>query len=232
MAEEKWRETGGYDLDSTEERLEVVEENYRKYKRPDEVDPEEERRQKERARRRFLIGIGLVVAVIAGIVVIGDMRQEVTTEEQLRDIGSLEDAVYLLAQQGETAVGYIRHKYPQYGSQLPFVDGVVANYLFLNYPVEVWVGVAPLQESAAEAYSLLIDETEPSVNPNWRTQSQMVRQNVPITQVVGRGQRHYFYRVSNMIVWVATDSVTAPFALQAILNTNIREWFDTIRQGG
>ncbi len=151
MAEEKWRETGGYDLDSTEDRLEVVEEDYRKYKRPDEVDPEEERRQKERARRRFLIGIGLVVAVVAGLFLIGDLHQEVTTEEQMRDIGTLDDAVYLLAQQGDVAVGYIRRKYPNYGGQLPFVDGVVANYLFLNYPVEIWVGVAPLQESAAEA---------------------------------------------------------------------------------
>jgi hypothetical protein len=94
------------------------------------------------------------------------------------------------------------------------------------------VGIAPLQESAAEAYSLLIDETDPAINSNWRNQSQFIRQNTPITQVAGRGQRHYFFRQSNLVVWVATDSVTAPFALQAVLNTDLRNWIQTVRQGG
>ncbi len=233
MADKNWRATGGYDLDGdAEDKLEVVEENYRKYRRPDAEDPEEARRRSARARRRFLFGIALVVAVVGGLIVLSSVRHEVTTEERLLDIGSLTDAFYLLALEDTTAVGYIRRKFPVNGRSLPFVDGVVANYLFLNYPVEVWVGIAALQESAAEAYSLLIDETDPAFNASWRNQSQFIRQNTPITQVAGRGQRNYFFRQSNMVVWVATDSVTAPFALQAVLNTNLRDWIQSVRQGG
>jgi hypothetical protein len=233
MADQNWRATGGYDLDGApEDKLEVVEENYRKYKRPDAEDPEEARRRSARARRRFLFGIALVAAVVTGLLALSSMRHETTTAERMLDIGSLSDAFYLLAYEDTTAVGYIRRKFPVTGRSLPFVDGVVAEYLFLNYPVEVWVGIAPLQESAAEAYSLLIDETDPAINSNWRNQSQFIRQNTPITQVAGRGQRHYFFRQSNMVVWVATDSVTAPFALQAVLNTDLRNWIQTVRQGG
>jgi hypothetical protein len=233
MADQNWRAKGGYDLDAAaEDKLEVVDEGYRKYRRPDAEDPEERRRRSERARRRFLIGIALVAAVIVGLVVLSSVGHEETIEERMRDIGSLTDAFYLLALEDTTAVGYIRRKFPLYGRSLPFVDGVVVNYLFLNYPVEVWVGIASLQESAAEAYSLLIDETNPALNTDWRNQSQFMRQNVSITQVVGRGQRNYFFRESNMVVWVAADSVTAPFALQAVLNTNLRDWIQTVRQGG
>ena len=118
------------------------------------------------------------------------------------------------------------------GDQLPFTDGVVVRYLFLNYPVEIWVGICTLQELAADAYSLLLQETDPDQNPNWRSQSNSVRGTTAITQSVGRGQRSYFYRDSNMIVWIAADSLTAPFALQATLNTNLRDWLVSVRQGG
>lgn len=233
MSEREWRTSGGYDLDaSADEKLEVVDEGYGKYRRPDEPDPEEEAKRMRRAKRAFLVTILAIIGAAAIGIVLSIKGVERSDEDLLREIDSLEDASYLFAQEDTTALGTIRRRFPLVGDRLPFSDGVVVRYLFLNYPVEIWVGISTMQEIAAEAYSLLLEETDPERNPTWRSQSNFIRGNTAITQVVGRGQRNYFYRDSNMIVWVSADSVTAPFALQATLNTNLRNWLQSVRLGG
>lgn len=233
MDEKKFGSSGEYDLDAgPEESLEVVEEGYGKYRRPDERDPEEEARALKKAKRTLFITIIVIVAAVAIGVMMSISEVEPTDEERLSEIATLADASYLFAQEDTTAIGTIRRRFQLVGDQLQFTDGVVVRYLFLNYPVEVWVGICTLQEIAAEAYSLLIEETDPDLNPNWRSQSNFVRGTTAITQAVGRGQRNYFFRDSNMIVWVGSDSLTAPFALQATLNTNLRDWLERVRLGG
>ncbi len=233
MAEQRddWRSQGGYDLDD-EGGLEVIEEGYGKYRRPDAEDPEETKARKGRARRQMQIAVALVVAVVAAVLYFSVSSEEVTEDQQLREITSLQQADYLFALEGETAIRDIRGRFPDAGDQLSLIDGVVARYLFLQHPAELWVGVSPLQENAAENYSLLLEVTDPENSRTWRTQSQFVRGTTSITQVAGRGQRNYFYRDSNLLVWINADSLAAPFVLQAALNTNLREWIDSVRQGG
>jgi len=233
MDEKDWRSSGGYDLDSgPEEKLEVVEEGYGKYRGADQPDPEEEALRMKQAKRTLYMTIGGIVLAIAIGVALSMGKVETTDEQRLQEITSLMDASYLFAQEDTTAVGVIKRRFALFGDQLPFNDAVVAQYLFLNYPVEIWVGICTLQELAADAYSLLLQETDPALNTSWHSQSNFVRGTTAITQAVGRGQRSYFYRDSNMIVWIAADSLTAPFALEATLNTNLRDWLDSVRQGG
>ncbi len=233
MDEKKFGASGGYDLDAgPKEKLEVVDEGYGKYKRPDERDPEEEARALRKAKRTLYVTILLIVSAVGIGIAMSIGGVEPSDEERLSEIVTLGDASYLFALEDTTAVGDIRRRFQLVGDQLPFTDGVVVRYLFLKYPVEVWVGICTLQELAADAYSLLIEETDPDRNLNWRSQSNFVRGTVAITQAVGRGQRSYFFRDSNMIVWVGSDSLTAPFALEATLNTNLRDWLESVRLGG
>ncbi|MFO7769102.1 MAG: hypothetical protein R6W82_09150 [bacterium] len=233
MADERedWRSLGGYDLDD-EGGLEVIEEGYGKYRRPDAEDPEEEKERKSLARRQMRVAAAVVVVAVGTLLYFMFSGDGVTESEQLREITSLEEADYLFALEGETAVQDIRRRFPDAGDRLSLIDGVVARYLFLQHPAELWVGVSPLQENAAEDYSLLLEATDPEQSDRWRAQSQLVRGSTSITQVVGRGQRNYFYRDSNMLVWITADSVAAPFVLQAALGTNLREWIAGVRQGG
>lgn len=228
---EDWRSTGGYDLDD-EDQLEVVEEGYGKYRRPDAEDPEEAKARKARARTQMRIAVAVIVAAVGVFLYFTLTGEEPTESDQLQEITSLEQADYLFALEGETAVQDIRRRFPGVGDQLSLIDGVVARYLFMQHPAELWVGVSPLQENAAENYSLLLEVTDPENSLTWRVQSQLVRGATSITQVVGRGQRNYFYRDSNMLVWITADSLAAPFVLQAALNTNLRDWMAGVRQGG
>ena len=170
--------------------------------------------------------------MIAGFVFMSVRDVTVTEEERLREITSFEDASYLFVEEDTLAVGAIRRRFGDAGVQLPFTDGVVARYLFLTHPVDIWVGMCTLQDYAQDAYSLLQQFTDPTPYNGWRNQSQFQRGAYSITQVAGRGQRSYFYRDSNMIVWVAADSITAPFALQVMMDTNLRAWLESVRQGG
>jgi len=237
MAKEDWRRSGGYDLDSEDEQLEVVETGYAKYRQPDAEDPEVKKARDRKARRRFIATIVVTTAAVIVLIVVSGRQSEENDSERLREITSLEEAIYLFAEEDTTAVGTIRQSFGRFGDMLPFNDGIVATYLFLEHPVEIWVGIAPLQASAVDAETLLLDETNPELNdpddpnPRWRNQSQFVREGTTITQVVGRGQRNYFYRDSNMIVWIKADSIAATFALQAALKTNLRDWIASIRQG-
>jgi type II secretory pathway pseudopilin PulG len=234
MTDEKYRDVGGYDLDagSEDSGLEVVQTGYTKYRRPDEPDPEEEAARLRKAKRAMVITVVAIAAVAAFTLWMSFGRANPTDEEKLQQIASLNEATYLFAQEDTSAIGMIQRRFPTVGDMLPFTDGVVVRYLFLNYPAEIWVGVCNLQESAADAYSLLLQETDPELNDAWRSQSSFERGQTAITQVVGHGQRNYFFRDSNMIVWIASDSLTAPYALQATLNTNLREWIDSVRLGG
>jgi len=233
MTEKKYREAGGYDLDAElEGGLEVVQTGYTKYRRPDEPDPEEEAANLRKAKRTLLITAVIIAAAAVFTIWLSFGRVAPTDEERLQQIASLDEATYLFAQEDTSAIGMIQRRFPDVGDMLPFTDGVVVRYLFLNYPAEVWVGICNLQESAAEAYSLLLEGTDPERYEAWRNQSSFVRGQTAITQVVGRGQRNYFFRESNMVVWVSSDSITAPHVLQATLNTNLRDWLDSVRLGG
>jgi len=234
LAQDDYRDIGGYDLDSGEDQLEIVDDKYRGYHRPDAVDPEVRLAQQVRARQRLILAILLAGAALIALILLNPGGGGETDEELLAEITTLDDANYLFAMEDTFAISHIKGQFGEIGDQLQFDDGVVVNYLFLNRPVEIWVGITLLQEIAAQSYSLLLDETDPDLNPDsgWRAQSQFERVGRSITQVVGKGQRHYFFNDSNMIVWVAADSIAGTFALNAVLNTNIRNWLDTIRQGG
>ncbi|MFC1627490.1 hypothetical protein ACFL3H_00065 [Gemmatimonadota bacterium] len=234
MAQEEWKDAGGYDLDGGDDTLEIVEDGYRKYRQPDAIDPEEKAARQAKAHSRFILTIVVVVACFIGLILLNPGGGGDTDEERLAAITTLDEADYLFAVGDTFAVGHIRRQFRGVGDQLQFDDGVVVNYLFLARPVEIWVGISLLQELAAEAFSLLIEETDPDLNPGsgWRAQSQFQRSGRTITQVVGKGQRHYFYNDSNMVVWVAADSIAGTYALNAVMNTNIRNWLDRIRRGG
>ena len=233
MALDDYKDVGGYDLDSEEE-LEIIDDTYRGYRRPDAVDPEVRLAQQEKARRRLVLTIVVFGAMLIAFILINPGGGGETDEELLAEITTLEEANYLFAMEDTFAVGHIKRQFEGVGDQLQFDDGVVANYLFLDRPVEIWIGISLLQDIAGEAYSLLLEETDPDLNSesSWRAQSQFERMGRQITQVVGKGQRHYFYRDSNMVIWVAADSIAGTFALNAVLNTNIRNWLDSIRLGG
>jgi hypothetical protein len=232
MSDERWKDASAYDLDSDDGGLEIVDEGYGKYRRPDAVDPEEQARRQKKAKRAFRVTIVVLIVIIAGAIFMSTQDTTVTDEERLSEITSLQDASYLFAQEDTLAVGMIRRRFSDAGSQLPFTDGVTARYLFLTYPVDIWVGICTLQDYAQDAYSLLQQFTEPTQDNGWRNQSQFQRGTYSITQVVGKGQRSYFYRDSNMIVWIAADSITAPFALEVMMSTNLRTWLESMRQGG
>ncbi|MCK4772573.1 MAG: hypothetical protein KAT18_06605 [Candidatus Latescibacteria bacterium] len=233
MAKDDWRGSGAYDLDDEPEELEIVETGYGRYRPPDAEEKEEEKARIEKSRRRLIATIAVIAVGVIALIVMSGKELGQTETEKLQGITNLEEAVYLFADEDITAVGNIRRRFGSMGDLLPFNDGIVATYLFLEHPVEIWVGIAALQELASDAYSLLLEETDPELNPDspWRTQSQFVRQGFTITQVVGRGQRNYFYQDSNMIVWITADSVAATFALNASLNTNLRDWIASLRQG-
>jgi len=234
LAQDDYQDVGGYDLDAGDEQLEIVDDSYRGYRRPDAVDPEVRLAQQARARQRLVLALLFGGAAMIALILLNPGGGSESDEELLAEITTLDEANYLFAMEDTIAVSHIKRQFQGIADQLQFEDGVVVNYLFLNRPVEIWVGISLLQEIAAEAFSLLLDETDPDMNPDagWRAQSQFDRVGRVITQVVGKGQRHYFYNDSNMIVWVAADSVAGTFALNAVLNTNIRNWIDTIRQGG
>lgn len=234
MPKEKWRETDGYDLDSDESQLEIIDEGYRKYRRPDAEEPGEREARQARAQKLLIIAGSVIgVCIVAAILLsYGGSRQD--EESQLSDITSLNEATYLFVQEDTTAVGYIRRKFKHVGDMLQLEDGIVASFLFEQHPVEIWIGISLLQESAAEALSLMLEETDPDLHTDtiWRSQSQFEREGKTITQAVGSGQRNYFFRDSNMIVWVQADSIAATYALQATLNTNLQNWIESVRQGG
>jgi len=231
LTQDDFKEARGYDLDSDDDQLEIVDDTYRAYHRPDAVDPEERLAQQKQARSRLFLTIVAAAAAIVGMVLLKPGGGGETPEELLAEITTLDEATYLFAMGDSVAVSHIRRQFQNIGNQLQFDDGVVVNYLFLNRPVEIWVGISLMQEIAANAFSLLLAETDPDLNPDsvWRAQSHFDRNGRMITQVVGKGQRHYFYNDSNLVVWVAADSVAGTFALNAVLNTNIRNWIDTIR---
>jgi hypothetical protein len=228
MAREEWRSRGGYDLDQEPDQLEVIDEGYGKYRRPDAVDSDEEARLKKTAQRRFALTITILVIIAGAALYLGSRRGDFSAQRQLASIEQLDQATFLFALTDTAAVRDIRSRFSGIGLQLPFVEGVVARYLFLRHPVEIWVGTAPLQESAAEALSLLIEHTEQARSPSWETQSESIRSGRMVYEHTRRGQRHYFYRDSNMIVWVTSDTLAAPFALEAVLNTNLRTWLTTL----
>ncbi|MFC1530268.1 hypothetical protein ACFL6R_06095 [Gemmatimonadota bacterium] len=234
MTEDDFKEVRGYDLDSDDDQLEIVDDTYRAYHRPDAVDPEVKLARQAQANRRLFVVLVLTVVAIIGLILINPGGGDESDEELLAGITTLDEANYLFAMEDTIAVSHIRRQFREIGSLLQFDDGVVVNYLFLDRPVEIWVGITLLQTNAANAFNLLLDETDPDLNPDsgWRAQSQFERVGRTITQVVGKGQRHYFYNDSNMIVWVAADSIVGTFALNAVLNTNIRNWINTIGQGG
>jgi len=232
MAKEDWRSSGGYDLDAEPDGLEIVDTGYGKYQAPDSEDKEGAKADAQKARRNFILTISAIVIAGIAFTVLRSSETNQTESERLLEITTLDKATYLFADEDTVAVGKIRRRFGQQGDLLPFNDGILVTYLFLEHPVDVWVGIAGLQESAGEALSLLLDWTDPETNPDrWRSQSQFMRQGINITQVVGRGQRNYFYRDSNMIVWIAADSIAATFALNAALSTNLREWIASVRQG-
>ncbi len=232
MAKDDWRGSGGYNLDAEPEELEIVETGYGKYRAPDVKDEEDAPARAQRARRNLILTISAIVIVIVAFVALRSGKITQTETERLREITTLEKATYLFADEDTVAVRNIRRRFGRQGDLLPFNDGIVVTYLFLEHPVDIWVGIAGFQESAGEALSLLLDWTDPEKNPDrWRSQSQFVRQGITITQAVGRGQRNYFYRDSNMIVWIVADSIAATFALNAALSTNLRNWIASVRQG-
>lgn len=232
MAKDNWRGSGGYDLDAEPDKLEIVETGYGKYRGPGAEDEEDALARAKKSRLNLILTISAIVVVI---VVFGALRSSETTQtetERLLEITTLEQATYLFADEDTVAVSNIRRRFGRQGDLLPFNDGIVVTYLFLEHPVDIWVGIAGMQESAGEALSLLLDWTDPETNPDrWESQSQFERQGITITQIVGRGQRNYFYQDSNMIVWIAADPVAATFALNATLNTNLRNWIASVRQG-
>ena len=232
MAKDDWRGSGGYDLDAEPEELEIVETGYGKYRAPSAEDEEDEQTRAQKARRNLILTISAIVIVIVAFVALQSSETTQTESERLLEITTLEQAIYLFADEDTVAVRKIRNMFGRQGDLLPFNDGVVVKYLFLEHPVDIWVGIAGLQESAGEALSLLLDWTDPETNPDrWQSQSQFMRQGTTITQVVGHGQRNYYYQDSNMIVWIAADPTAATFALNATLNTNLRNWIASVRQG-
>ncbi len=232
MPEQKWSDAGSYDLDAGPDNgLEIVEEGYGKYRRPDAESPEDKARQERTARNRLWIVVGIIVVVIAGSLLLSFGAGEESEDERLQEIASLSAAVPLFDYGDTLAVGMIKRRFDQNGSRLPFTDARIVSYLFLHHPVEIWVGVCNLQSLAADAFDLLIEETDPELNPMWRAQSQFERLGRTIANVAGRGQRNYFFQDSNMLVWITADSIAAVHALNATLNTNIRDWLDAGQSG-
>ncbi len=231
MTQDDYKEVRGYDLDSDKDQLEIVDDTYRAYHQPDVVDPEVKLARQKQANNRLILALVLAAVAIVGMVLIIPGGGGESAEELLAEITTLDQANYLFAMGDTIAVSHIRRQFRNIGNQLQFNDAVVVNYLFLNRPVEIWVGISLMQDIAAADFRLLLAETDPDLNTDsgWRAQSQFERNGLVITQVVGKGQRHYFYHDSNMVVWVAADSVTGTFALNAVLNTNIRNWIDTFR---
>ncbi|MFC1595294.1 hypothetical protein ACFL3X_00055 [Gemmatimonadota bacterium] len=234
MSQDEWKDVSGYNLDLGEDGLEIIDDGYRKYRQPDAIDPEKKAAQLAKARQRLILTIAIFGALFIGLILLNPGGGGETLEERLAEITTLDEASYLFAMEDTFAVGHIQRQFRGVGDQLQFNDGVVVNYLFLERPVEIWVGISLLQELAAEAFTLLLEETDPALNPEsgWRAQSQFQRSGRTITQVVGKGQRHYFYTDSNMVIWVAADSIAGTYALNAVMNTNIRNWLDRVRQGG
>ena len=232
MAKDDWRGGGGYDLDAEPEELEIIDTGYGKYRAPGTEDEEDALARAQKTRKNLILTISAIVIVIVAFVALRGSETTQTETERLLEITTLEQATYLFADEDSVAVRDIRRRFGRQGDLLPFNDGIVVKYLFLEHPVDIWVGIAGFQESAGEALSLLLDWTDPETNPDrWRSQSQFMRQGITITQVVGRGQRNYYYQDSNMIVWIAADSTAATFALNATLNTNLRNWIASVRQG-
>ena len=232
MPEQEWSEAGSYDLDSGDgDGLEIVQEGYGKYRRPDEQPPEDKAKQERTARIRLWSILGVVVIVVFGAIMLSFGGTEEDEEELLREITSLNDATRLFDYGDTLAVGMIKRRFDLYGSQLPFTDALIVSYLFLDHPVEVWVGVCNLQSLAGEAFALLQAETDPAANPVWRSQSEFERLGRTIANVAGRGQRNYFFQDSNMLVWITADSIAAVHALNATLNTDLRNWLETAGLG-
>ncbi len=232
MPEQQWNDISGYDLDAGgSDELEIVQEGYGRYRRPDAEPPEDKARRNRIARNRFRFAVVILVVVVGGAVLLSSGQSGENEESQLREIASLSSAAYLFATEDTSAVGMIKRRFGSSGQLLPFTNGIVVSYLFLNHPVEIWVGFCNLQELARDAYAMLRAATDPATNTDWRTQSQFDREGRTITHVAGRGQRNYFFQDSNMVIWVTADSIAAVYALQATLNTNIRDWLDTVRFG-
>jgi len=232
VPEQEWSEAGSYDLDSGDgDGLEIVQEGYGKYRRPDEQPPEDKAKQERTARIRLWSILGVVVIVVFGAIMLSFGGTEEDEEELLREITSLNDATRLFDYGDTLAVGMIKRRFDLYGSQLPFTDALIVSYLFLDHPVEVWVGVCNLQSLAGEAFALLQAETDPAANPVWRSQSEFERLGRTIANVAGRGQRNYFFQDSNMLVWITADSIAAVHALNATLNTDLRNWLETAGLG-
>jgi hypothetical protein len=226
VPEQEWSDAGSYDLDGggEGEGLEIIQEGYGKYRRPDEEPPEDKAKKERTARIRLWAVVGAVAIVLFGAIMLSFGGGGEDEEELLREITSLNEATRLFDYGDTLAVGMIKRRFDMYGSQLPFTDALIVSYLFLDHPVEVWVGVCNLQSLAGDAFDLLQAETDPATNPLWRSQSEFERLGRTITNVAGRGQRNYFFQDSNMLVWITADSIAAVHALNATLNTNLRDW--------
>ncbi|MEE8174085.1 MAG: hypothetical protein V3T71_02055, partial [Dehalococcoidia bacterium] len=91
------------------------------------------------------------------------------------------------------------------------VDGYIAQYRADGDSAMVWVGQA---ESSSAAKELLERMTERIAdgNESFRNLEEMVIGGKEVYSVLGGGERHYYYRSSDRVIWLSIGA-SEPLAL-------------------
>lgn len=160
-----------------------------------------------RGRRRaiiiaqLLVALGLLLAIWLGL----RATTETTSLVAPGRLGSLS----LVGQvTGQEATSQMRELH---GMEIGMVDGYVAQYRAGGDRAMVWVGQA---ESSSAAKELLERMTERIAdgNESFRNLEETVIGGKEVYSVLGGGERHYYYRSSDRVIWLSIGA-SEPLAL-------------------
>lgn len=150
---------------------------------------------------QLLMALGLLFAIWLGLRATAEETSLVAPER----LGSL-PLVGLVT--GQEATSQMRELH---GMGIGMVDGYIAQYRADGDSAMVWVGQA---ESSSAAKELLERMTERIAdgNESFRNLEEMVIDGKEVYSVLGGGERHYYYRSSDMVIWLSIGA-SEPLAL-------------------
>jgi hypothetical protein len=113
---------------------------------------------------------------------------------------------------GEEAVASIDRLH---GRQIPQAEALVAAYG--QGRVVLWVTAAADEEEAARLTALMVERIAEGRSP-YRENGIRLMDAVTIYDLIGHGQRHFYWQTGRLVVWVAADEDLADQALREALD--------------
>lgn len=102
-----------------------------------------------------------------------------------------------------------------HGKGFPLTSGGVGAYGGRN-DLTVWVAGTPSGISASELVSAMEDKIAASSTP-FQPTGNSNREGHTVYELVGMGQRHFYFQAGSLVIWLAADPPLADEALEDVL---------------